>query len=217
MRAPRAFARRSLRPLQALTPRFEEQHPGRNRSVERIEFTEERDRNEKVAFFAHDLRDAVAFGADDDRDVVVQVGFGVYQRLLVGRGTRDPHARLLERAKRTRDVRDACDRHVRGRASGGFAYRGVHARRTAFGKDDGRRAGAFRRANDRARVVGIRDVVEDDEEPLAAFAKRDRLFEAAPRVADVADVLRPRFRILRECGGIVELRGFRLRVFHIAL
>ena len=73
-----------------------------------------------------------------------------------------------------RDVGDAGDRQMRRRAGGSFAHGRIDAGGAALGNDDGVAPGALGRANDRADVVRVGDVVEHDEQPVGApaFAPR---------------------------------------------
>ena len=105
---------------------------------------------------------------------------------LAGESDR-PDARTLQRVERPRDVDDVGDPHVRHGAGRRLRGRAVEPRRVARLTDDAVSARRIDRAQDRADIVGILDLIEHDEERRAA-RPGDQILDAERRlIAHVGD------------------------------
>src|SRR5581483_8638083 len=111
------------------------QHDGRrHRSVQRRDLTAHRNAHAEVAV-RHDAgANALAFGADDDGERPVELR--LVQRSALGIRRDRPVAFLFELLERAREVHDADDGRVLGRARGGLHDRAGDGGRAIFGEHD---------------------------------------------------------------------------------
>ncbi len=140
----------------------EEDRPG-HRRVERIDGSVERDPNEEVAPPAHDAGEPPALAANDDRQGPAEVGFPIRQRRL-RLGPHDPKTADVEVGEGRRQVVDRSDEEMLGR-SGRCLHRGRAQRRLApLGDDNTVDAGPLGAPEEGAKVLGVLEGVEDEDE-----------------------------------------------------
>ena len=138
------------------------QNTRRDGGVERVDMSLHRERDDDVAFFAHQPRDALALVSDDDGAGARQVAVEIVGAVHVG--AVDPYAACFQLVDGFGDVGDARHAHIFNRACARLADRVAEARAAPFGNDHAVHARAFGGADDRAEVVGILQLVENDEE-----------------------------------------------------
>ena len=156
-------AMRLIKPLRTLPSYFVEQNSRCHGGIQGSDPAGHRDSQEQVAFLADDRRDPATLGTEDQCEVDFEVGLRVRGRAGRDVGARYPEPGVFERPQALRDVRDPDDRDVRGRAGRGFADGRVYSGAASLRDDDGVRAGRFSRADDRAQIVRVGDVIEHDK------------------------------------------------------
>src|SRR5688572_26752287 len=97
----------------ALARRFIEEHGAGGTDVERRDLADHRDADEEVAAAQHQRSDALALGAEDERERDLHVDLPGRLALLRDRPA-DPQAGRLELLERARDVGDERDARMLG-------------------------------------------------------------------------------------------------------
>lgn len=82
--------------------------------------------------------------------------------------TQTPSLQLLQKRG---DVRHARDGHIAHRTRARLGDNAREARAAALGNDDAMRARALRRADDRAEVMRVGDLVADDDQGFSPFSR----------------------------------------------
>ena len=122
-----------------------------------------RDGCQKVAAFPHKPPEACAFGAEDDRGRNSEVDRVIRRRSFTGQ-TDGPNAGGLQVLERPGDVDDLGDPDMGKGAGGCLGGRTSERRRAAALDDDSVDAGGIRGPQDGAKVLGIFNAVENDDQ-----------------------------------------------------
>ncbi len=126
-------------------------------------------RDQEIAAPAHQVVQALAFGAENDGAVHLVINLVVALRAALVQAD-GPHVALFQFVQRARDVGNARDRQMLRRArrslNGGAGQSGS----TALGNDDAVCARAVGSANQRAQIVRVFDAIEHDQEAVLAVA-----------------------------------------------
>src|SRR5581483_10622140 len=140
----------------SLTEGFEQRNSGRNRHIQALDVSTHRDAHEPVAAFADKTSKARPLGAEHDRRRQREVDL-VVPFAGVAREADRPHAGVLQRLQRARDVDDLGDLHVRHRPRRRLRGRAVEPRGVTRLPHDAVAACRVDGPQDRADVVRIFD------------------------------------------------------------
>src|SRR4051794_5287372 len=163
-----------------------ERDTGRDRGVERLHRTRQRDPNAYVAGLADQPRQPLALGPDDEH----KRAFGELERVevelaaSVQPGEHEPFGGAL--LQRPHEVGGASDRKPRERARAGLPRGRRDTDRPPLGQHQPVRTERRRRAGDRAQVVRVGDAVERDEQRRLGLLERP-----SQQVVDLHVVERP--------------------------
>ena len=117
----------------------------------------------EIAGFGHQPSHALALGADNDRRRTGEVGFVQRGRAVRSRAVY-PYTVILEGLNGGGKVADAGDLHIFHRARRSLCHHGGKAGAAALGDNYAMGARALRSTDDRAQIVGIRDLVADHDQ-----------------------------------------------------
>ncbi len=134
------------------------------------------DLHDKVAGLAHQVVQAVSFGAQYQRAIHVVVDF-VVEAVAALVESHGPDIFLLELFNRAVDVGDLGHRHVLRRTCRRLRHRRIHSHGAALGNDDAIHTGGIGRAQNRAQVVRIFHAVEHDQERPLTTAFLQQVFD----------------------------------------
>ena len=141
-------------------------------------FPEHRNRHQKIAVFAHQIVQSLAFGAEHDGAMHLVVN-RVISLLAALVQSDDPQILLFQFLERARYVRDFRDGKVFARSRRNLRHRACDRGGTAFGNHHAIGSGGVGGAQDRSQIVRIFDSIEHDDQRLLAATRRHQVIEIA--------------------------------------